>query len=49
MMAYAYSKTQAERDLWTFADEHPHVDITTSKFSLRDVPVMISLTDNFPS
>ena len=28
---YQAAKTVAERELWKFADEHPEIDITTSK------------------
>lgn len=30
MWVYMAAKTAAERELWTFADTHPEIDITTS-------------------
>jgi nucleoside-diphosphate-sugar epimerase len=32
---YVGAKTHAERELWTFGDAHPHLDITTSEFYPR--------------
>ena len=28
---YVFAKTIAEQELWKFADEHPEIDVTTSK------------------